>query len=313
LRLKYLPLKLLISSKLSPPVHNIMGCTHSIPDYDPATTRAIIAQNGAATPWAAPLRWENNPNHPLYKGGGYGAGGGGAWPKSNVAHLPGFVAWQGRLGQGGEGGAGRTGDEGHGGAGNGGGNGGGGGTRGSSRHGGSRHGSHTEGGFGIVSQHGDGGTTEALQMPQMPASHLFHPTTVDGSTRSSRHSHGPASHHGSRHSHQTQQVSRRNAREIRQSRNNRRQPANLDFDEVEELEESDEKSGAGSERRTRAAHSSRHGASRHSTRRASSHHASSRHAPPPGGNGRFGGGHHGTRVARGPATVANDSEDDGDD
>lgn len=35
-----------------------MGCTHSIPDYDPSTTRAIIAQNGAATPYAAPLRWK---------------------------------------------------------------------------------------------------------------------------------------------------------------------------------------------------------------------------------------------------------------
>jgi hypothetical protein len=284
-----------------------MGCTHCIPDYDPATTRAIIAQNGAATPYAAPLRWENKPNHPLYKGGGYGAGGGGAWPKSNVAHLPGFIAWQGRLGEGGEGGAGPVGGGGHGGAGNGGGNGGGGqgggarggSRRGGSRHGGSRHGSHAGGGFGITSQHGGGGTEEALQMPQMPASHLFHPVTVDGSTRSSRHSHGPASHHGSRHSHQTQRGSRH--------------PTHLNFDEVEELEESDEENRAGSERRTRAARSPRHGSSRHSTRRASSHHGSSRNAPPQGGNGRFGGGHHGTRVTRGPATVANDSEDDDDD
>lgn len=45
--------------------------------YDPAVKQAQIAQNGAAHPHARTLEWQNNPNHPLYSGGGYGPGGGG--------------------------------------------------------------------------------------------------------------------------------------------------------------------------------------------------------------------------------------------
>lgn len=312
LAVQVLALSLLSFLKLSPSTQGIMGCLHSVPNYRPARTRVRVARKVTATPYNAPLGWENNPNYPLYIGGGYGVGGGGAWPKNNGAHFPGSMAWQGRLGQGGGEEAGPAAGGGHGGTGNGGGN------RGSryggSRHGGSRHGSHAGGGFDIASQHSGRGTEEAIQIPHMPPSHLFYPTNVVGSTHPGRHNHGPANHHGSRQSHQTREVSRQNARGDRPSRNSSRHQTHLDFDAIEEFEEeSDEEQEAGNKRRKRAPRSSTHGSSRHPTRRTPSHRASSRHASPPGGNGRFGGGHHGTRVARGPATVANDSEDDDDD